>query len=224
MSTVWIFDLDDTLYPERAFVFSGFAAVGEWLAAARNITGFAETAGQVFLEGLRGKIFDEALRRLDWEPAPALIADMVQVYRCHHPRISLDAETRRFLGRCDRNRLGLITDGYAVTQRSKVAALGLAPYLGAIIYSDELGRENWKPSPEPFRKLMRELACAPDECVYVGDNPAKDFAAPNRLGWKTVQLVRPDGEYSHLRTGSLPPGYRAQREIHSLAELEEILR
>ena len=36
MSWVVTFDLDDTLYLERDFVRSGFAAVGAWLATERG--------------------------------------------------------------------------------------------------------------------------------------------------------------------------------------------
>ena len=39
-----VFDLDDTLFPEREFVLSGFAAVDAWLRNNRAITGFAERA------------------------------------------------------------------------------------------------------------------------------------------------------------------------------------
>ena len=41
----------------------------------------------------------------------------------------------------------------------------------------------------------RALDAAASRCVYVGDNVAKDFVAPRRLGWKTVRIRRGDGLY-----------------------------
>jgi putative hydrolase of the HAD superfamily len=44
-----IFDLDDTLFPERDFVFSGFQAVGDWLETNLSLSGFAEVARAIYL-------------------------------------------------------------------------------------------------------------------------------------------------------------------------------
>ena len=38
---VLVFDLDDTLYPERQFALSGFAAAGRWAEAELGIAGLA---------------------------------------------------------------------------------------------------------------------------------------------------------------------------------------
>ena len=35
-----IFDLDDTLFPERTYVLSGFRAVGDWISETYSIRGF----------------------------------------------------------------------------------------------------------------------------------------------------------------------------------------
>ena len=47
--------------------------------------------------------------------------------------------------------------------------------------------------------------------IYVGDNPAKDFVTPRRLGWQTVRL-RVHGQ---LRFTEEPPSpaYRAAVEV-----------
>ncbi len=146
------------------------------------------------------------------------------VYREHTPQLALfpDAEwaLAYFSGRM---KLGLITDGHAATQRNKFTALGLERYFQAVMFTDDFGRENWKPNPACFRKIEAALDCAAQECAYVGDNPAKDFVAPNRLGWLTVHLRREGSEYSHLTAADLPANHRAKHEIASLRELEGIL-
>ncbi len=223
MPTALVFDLDDTLFPEREFVQGGFAAVDRWLQGDHAVFGFEPEARRLFAEGLRGRIFDEALRRLGVDGAQTLVPRMVAVYRGHRPQLELFPDAQwalgHFRGRC---KLGLITDGYAGTQRNKVAALGLGEGFEAIVFTDDLGRENWKPSPIPFQGLMETLGCPGSACVYVGDNPAKDFLAPNRLGWRTIQVAREEGEYRHTATDSLPADYQASRVIQSLRELEGV--
>jgi len=224
MISALVFDLDDTLYPEHVFVRSGFAAVDRWLQERRGLTGFADEAARLFLEGARGRIFDEVLRRLAVDDASELVPTLVEVYRAHEPQLSLfpDAEwALAYFGR--RMKLGLITDGHAVTQRNKFAALGLAKYFRAVVFTDDFGRESWKPSPACFQRIEAALACPAHECAYVGDNLAKDFVAPNRLGWLTVHLQREGGEYRHVVAADLPADHRAQHEIASLRELEAIL-
>ncbi len=58
------------------------------------------------------------------------------------------------------------------------------------------------------------------ECVYVADNPAKDFVAPNQLGWLTIRIVRPDGIY---RNETAPQGGDPQFTVTTLADLEDCL-
>jgi putative hydrolase of the HAD superfamily len=67
---------------------------------------------------------------------------------------------------------------------------------------------------------MTHFAMEPEECVYVGDNPAKDFFPALQLGWKTVRYRAPDGIYSSHQAR---PGCEANIEITSLAQLANCL-
>ena len=96
----------------------------------------------------------------------------------------------------------------------------IANSFDTIIYSDEYGRENWKPSPVPYLKVMELTGFQGSECVYVGDNPHKDFVTAKKLSWRTVQIDRQNGEYSKTPAA---PGYEADRTILSLTELETML-
>jgi putative hydrolase of the HAD superfamily len=57
--------------------------------------------------------------------------------------------------------------------------------------------------------------------MYVGDNPAKDFATPRRLGWQTVRL-RMQGQ---LRFAEEPPSpaYGAAAEVTSIDAIRGVL-
>lgn len=37
-----------------------------------------------------------------------------------------------------------------------------------------------------------------NQMVYVGDNPTKDFVAPERLGMQTIFFKNPNGLYSNV--------------------------
>jgi len=216
------FDLDDTLYPERDFVRSGFAAVGDWLHRRRGGAGFADAAWSLFEEGCRGDVFDRALPKIGIAPEASLLGAMVRVYREHKPsglRLFPDAaQALRELKSV--YALGLITDGFATTQRNKIEALGLEKDFSALICSDQWGRDYWKPDPRPYLELMARFSLAGDECAYVGDNPAKDFAGAKALGWRVLQVKRPDGLY---RDEAPPPGGEPDLRLDSLDRLRQFL-
>ena len=216
-----VFDLDDTLFPEREFVQSGFKAVDEWLRNARSIQGFQDMAAAEFSTGVRKNVFNLALHRLGVSDDPELVRQMVEVYRAHNPRIRLFADAdwalNHFAGRMQ---LGLLTDGYLEVQRRKVAALGIVHRFAAVVYSDEAGREAWKPSPVPYENVMTQLQRRGNECVYVGDNPAKDFIAPKVLGWRTVQIRRDGGEHAGIKA---PLTHEADAVIDSLEDIEDLI-
>ena len=193
-----VFDLDDTLYPERDYVLSGFGAVDKWLEETHGLSGFAVLAGRHFEAGSRGKIFDECLPLVGRRAEAELIARMLAVYRDHEPAIRLFPDADRALERTTQagRNIALITDGYAGVQARKIRALGLESRITCRIITDELGREHWKPSPEPFRRVMAAFPGPQAGYVYVGDNPRKDFIGCRQLGWRSVRMRRPGGDHA----------------------------
>lgn len=213
-----VFDLDDTLYPEHEYVLSGFQAVGEWIEEKYSIQNFFQVAEDFFLKGERGNIFNLALHELGTSNVEELVPKLVKVYREHSPDIALFEDARWALEHFrPLKKLGIITDGYLVTQKNKVAALKIEDLFDIIIYTDEFGKEHWKPSETPYRKVMESLSFAGNECAYIADNPKKDFVTARALGWTTIHIRRPSGEYTHHVPAE---GYEADKEISSLFELK----
>src|SRR3546814_13775930 len=89
VASVVVLDLDDTLYLERDYVRSGFKAVEQWLALERAAAGFSDTCWRLFEGGHRGDIFDQGLLELGLDSHAELVAQLVTVYREHHPDIAL---------------------------------------------------------------------------------------------------------------------------------------
>ncbi|MCJ1960708.1 HAD family hydrolase [Novosphingobium mangrovi (ex Hu et al. 2023)] len=210
---VLVLDLDDTLYLERDFAFSGFAALEPLVLQRTGRKGFARACRTLFEAGLRGTIFNEALKELGAGGEQELIGELVAAYRAHDPQIALAADAARFLARAICANCALISDGPAGMQRSKVRALGLDERLGRIVLTGELGPGCGKPHPLGYA-LVEEWSQRPPEAhVYIADNAAKDFLEPRRRGWTTIQVLRPD----RVHRGAAPTlAHRAHHVVGSL--------
>jgi putative hydrolase of the HAD superfamily len=217
-----IFDLDDTLYAEKSFALSGYRAVAK---AHSDLLGHPETAYQrmceLFDSPNRARVFNVMLEEAGQRVADATVAKMIQTFRNHIPTINLypDALATLVSLRPD-YRLGVISDGFLVAQQNKVASLQLTSMVDQVVLTDELGREFWKPHPRAFELIADMLKVEHAACAYVADNRAKDFVAPNALGWHTIQINRPDGIHS---ANQAPKGGHPRHTIDTLAQLPALL-
>ncbi len=148
-------------------------------------------------------------------------ACLVEVYRNHPPQVVLPEEWRSFFAdlRARGARLGVISDGPLAAQTAKAGALQLARYCDPVILTDVWGREFWKPSERAFIEIERQWQAAPQTLWYIGDNPVKDFIAPNRRGWNTVRLRLPGQLHGHTQaqTAEAAAGheFRSSSELHA---------
>lgn len=186
-----LFDLDNTLYPEEQFVASGFRAVANCLTEHTNLA--AETLEKKMWHTLhtqgRGRVFNKLLVELDLD-SRVWLRTLVLVYRSHQATLSLFPGVATALATLKDHglRLGLVTDGVASVQRRKIAALDLERYMDVIVCTDELGAGCAKPSTVPFEAATTLLRVAANETIYLADDISKDFAGPNRLGMKSIQV------------------------------------
>jgi len=185
---VVVLDLDDTLYLERDFARSGFAAVGRHLEETRGVSGYAEHCARLLDEGHRGTVFDAALAAMGL--AEVDVAPLVALYRGHAPEIALAPDALRLLGRIGARASAIITDGPAQTQGNKVAALGLYERIGKVILTGLLPEGCGKPHVMAYEMVEQWSGLPPAAHVYIADNAAKDFVTPRARGWTTVQILR----------------------------------
>ncbi len=106
----------------------------------------------------------------------------------------------------------LVTSGFRRLQESKIKALGLEPWFTAI-YVDAIDESDRKGKQGLFEFILATFQLRPPQVLVVGDNPDSEIAAGNRLGIRTVQILRP----------GVPRAANATYYIHALAELKEIL-
>ena len=214
-----LFDLDDTLYPEREYVLSGFRAVADW---AEHHLGIPSQRGceqltELFERGVRGNTFDRWLSGYGLND-PEKVADLVRVYRDHEPHIRLFPDAVDVLPKLHKEyRLGLVSDGYHEVQRRKIASLAIENYFDVIVLSDSLGRNFWKPSPKPFHVALAKLGINAEDAVYVGDNPEKDFLGARHAGLRSVRIKRPNCE--HTQDSPATPEHMPDVTIESLDDL-----
>ena len=215
-----VFDLDDTLYKERDFVYSGFMEVAKYLGKkfSLNADNIYKLILDIFHEKGRGKVFNILCDKYSLDES---VDKLVEIYRNNIPDIKLYDDAIYILERLkDTYSLGIITDGKNTVQWNKIKALDVEKYIDKIIVTDDYGKEYWKPSKEPYKDLIKHFNVEPEECIYVGDNPNKDFISANRLGIYTVRIIRQVGD--HMDT-TMSNEYEADYRIRSLVELEDII-
>ncbi|MBO6140223.1 MAG: ATP-grasp domain-containing protein [Ruminococcus sp.] len=185
-----IFDLDDTLYPEKDYVKCGYKAVAEFLGNEE----YSDRLWQLFENG--EPAIDKLLEEIGQTDKKA---DCLKAYRYNIPKLCLYEGVWEMIDRLKAKgiALGLITDGRPEGQRNKIGALGLYELFEEnIIITDELGGAAFrKPCDIAFRIMQRRLGVAFEKMMYVGDNSAKDFKAPLALGMKAVHFRNENGLY-----------------------------
>ena len=218
------FDLDDTLCKEIDYLKSAYREIAEYAAehchgCSAPVSVLAHKAYEVMLAAYNGRLnaFEELNKFLGLDLP---IADYLYIYRNHKPNIALYEDVVRTLDalKAEGVRIGLITDGRSVQQRNKIEALGMGRWIKNedIVISEEFGSE--KPALANYEFFMKRYPECQD-FTYVGENPRKDFIAPNALGWMTVCL-KDDGRNIHRQDfTSTPAQALPKKKIKSLKEL-----
>jgi putative hydrolase of the HAD superfamily len=224
---MYCFDLDDTLISERDYVLSGLEVVGariDELTGSRARQAGLGSARWMIAEWTRTRsrdIFGEALARAGLEPVQHRDA-LIELYRGHLPKIAfrpgVTEVLKQLVARGDR--LSIVSDGYLVPQKRKWEALAPRLPFAPVVFTDVRGRGFWKPNVWAFEEVMKACPQA-SAYIYVGDNPEKDFAAPNRLGWTTVELRHADRLHPDRTAPS--PEARARHWIADFPGLLDLL-
>ncbi len=185
---VLVFDLDDTLYPLRRFVVSGFARVSCHLADTWGVD--AREAFAVLTRALRQTRGFELQAVVDhFALPPRIVPGLVEIIRGHEPRLRLPGVTARVLDQLRRTwLLAVVTNGQPDQQARKVRALGLGGLVDAVIYA-HAGSGAGKPDRAPFLEALGRLGVPAERAVFVGDDPVADIAGAARAGLSTIRVM-----------------------------------
>ncbi len=207
-----IVDLDDTLYPRRRFVQSGFAAIAAYVARRFDVP--SDEAFTVLSEcASRGEghnAFQALCRTFHLDAAT--IPVLVDVFRHHRPNIFLGRGARDMLLdlRAGGWRVAVLTNGLPSVQTRKVEALGLGALVDHVVYAEQV-TPGGKPSPAAFTAALERLGTSALQTVALGDDPERDIAGARAIGVGTIRLALPGV--------TVTPGYDADVVVDMLTEV-----
>ena len=184
-----VFDLDDTLYPERRFALSGYAAIAVALEAETGMP--AAVLFRFLVRRFRQRGREGLLQALCASFALPLseVPRLVGIIRTHVPRLRLPRRSRQVLRelRARGHRLAILTNGLPATQRGKVQALGIETLVDAVVYAQDHA-PGGKPAHVCFLAALRCLDVEASNTVLVGDHPHKDIAGAAAAGMRPIWL------------------------------------
>ena len=209
MTKAIIFDLDNCLSSAGEIGRELYEPAFDAIRQANKGTLSDEALAQAFSDAWRHPLdwvarehgFSEEMRLAGWE---AFVGIEVKHPMCGYDDLHILAElpVLRFL----------VTSGFRRLQESKIKALGFEPLFTAI-YVDAIDEADRKGKEGLFQQILESHDLSREEVLVVGDNPDSEIEAGNRLGIRTVQILRPD----------VPRGSNATYYIHGLTELRELV-
>lgn len=187
-----VFDLDNTL---TDFMKMKAAAIDA------AIDGMIDAGYQIRREELRGlvdaiyqekglefqQVFDELLQREFGEVDPRILASGIVSYRraresalvlYPHVQMTLLELAKRGI------KLGVVSDAPRLQVWLRLCSLSLQHVFDAVVTFDDTKVR--KPSPEPFREVLKQLGVAPENALMIGDWAERDVVGGKSLGMKTV--------------------------------------
>lgn len=200
-----VFDLDDTLYKEIDYLFSAYHFIVNVIKL--------DIANEMFTWYYAGEnVFQRLIDKYDVKIS---LAELLELYHCHEPTISLTPDAKDLLSNLYNNKVtvGIISDGRSKTQRNKLKALGLE-YIKDVIISEEFGSE--KPCEANY--LYFEKKYLDFHFTYIADNIEKDFISPNKLGWTSI-CIKDDGRNIHKQNINVNEAKKPQIMIDNLQQL-----
>ncbi len=184
-----VFDLDDTLVPTKRWMRDRLGLALDAVATGSERARAHREGCRILEEGPRARLIDALTEALGWGEAQR--EALLRAYQSTWPgccaaypdvKPGLDALRRRGL------RLGILTDNPPDTQRRKLEAAGLGPFLDVVVFSQELGAE--KPDGRGFARVAEALGVEPAKLAMAGDNPHRDLAGAAEAGYARLFWMR----------------------------------
>lgn len=225
-----VFDVDDTLYDQKAPFVAALAPIVQ-LPSSFDLTptfqAYRRQSAQAYAQVATGNwsTTEMAVRRLnaalhvqDLPPVtPEAALAFQDAYCAGLKEIKLFPGLATALEQLkERYQLGIITNGHTEHQLAKVMRLKMHQWIDrdAILTSEEAGIA--KPNPEIFTAMNRRLNLRASESVYVGDCYSMDVRAAKQAGWQAFW-------FNH-RNFEMPDGdWIPDQTVENPAELQDLL-
>lgn len=197
------FDLDDTLLDHKKAEHAGLRDVHRHFKEFSDIpedtllTTYHHINKGLWEEYGKGEIDRHILHRRRFEETfidigidKALYEEAGKVYldfyRNHWEWI--DEAKEAYVKIADSYKVGIITNGFAETQRLKIAQFEFELTASQIVISEDVGV--MKPHPKIFEHATDLAGVAKDEILYVGDSLTSDVIGSARAGWNVAWFTQ----------------------------------
>ncbi|HPT49512.1 MAG TPA: HAD family hydrolase [Accumulibacter sp.] len=204
-----VFDLDNCLLATAEI---GAALVEPALAAIRAVN-----RGRLSEARLQAAFADIWRHPLDWVAHRHDFSDAMRAAAWREfARLRVDTPLRGYDDLATLPELPvarfLVTSGFRVLQQSKIDALGLTPMFTGI-HIDAIDEPARQGKQALFARILSDHDLHPAHVLVVGDSAESEIAAGNRLGMRTVQILRP----------GVPCAANASLHISGLVDLHALL-
>lgn len=194
-----LFDLDDTLFDHRASSRAALAEVHRRHAAQTEFDAFERhhmhyleemhlevLAGRLALDDARRERFRRVFRALGIELSDDEVDAVAAAYRSGYvtARRPIDGALDLLRALDGRVRIGIVSNNLLDEQRDKLEFCGFAPFVDALIVSDEFGIS--KPDPALFHIALERLGVSAGDAVMIGDSWAADIVGATRAGVRAI--------------------------------------
>jgi putative hydrolase of the HAD superfamily len=187
-----LFDLDNTIYDEKKYLYKAFEEIGAFCAANLNLQKQDVNSFLVnhFEKIGRSSMFNSLCE--EFKLPEYIINKLLEILRTVH--FNEKIQTFPYFLPLARNlfssgvKLGIITNGNVIQQMNKVQSIDFKGLIEKfqIIYANDFSP---KPSPISYEKMKQLINFK--SCVYVGDsNIDKEFAKNACIPFLNVHLLR----------------------------------
>ncbi len=206
------FDLDDTLLNHKAAEKSGLLDVHEHFNLFENIKPQdlidvyhkvnsvqwgKYSRGEVTRDELQRNRFEQTLEKLglDADRFKEIGDYYIQCYRDHWQWMPGAREAYYKIRQ--HFPVGILTNGFAETQRKKFEEFDLYESANHVVISEEVGV--LKPDPKIFEHATELAGVKANEILYVGDSFSSDIEGGSGYGWNTAWFTTNGDEKKHKK-------------------------
>ncbi len=204
------FDLDDTLLNHKAAEQAGLQDVHRQfdLFSQVNLQDLIDeyhevnseqwglySRGEVDREQLQRNRFEKTLLNLGLDGSRYKdVGDLyMQCYRNHWQW--MDGAQQAYEAILEQYPVGILTNGFAETQRLKFEQFGMYDSANQTVISEDVGV--LKPDPKVFAHATEKAGVPKDEILYVGDSFQSDIEGGSQFGWNTAWFTTNGNEDQH---------------------------
>jgi len=178
--SVFVFDLDNTLYDENDYLFCGYKFIAEYVATKHNNFTSKDYYDYLTMEfNLNGRegLFDKFIAHFN---IPVQMNELLDILHSHHSTIQLNKNAKEFIDLIlrQKKKIYILTNGNIKQQQNKVKLLelnSLYPNI-KILYASAIKP---KPSPLAMQMIIAKENSKVSDVLFIGDSNVDELTAKN---------------------------------------------